>query len=42
MTKQFAVAITGLFSTIVLSAASKAVELKNATGQSVGTATISE
>lgn len=42
MTKQFlAVAITGVFGALALSAASKTVELKNAQGQSVGTATIS-
>ncbi|HML17425.1 MAG TPA: superoxide dismutase family protein [Bryobacteraceae bacterium] len=42
MTKQFlAVAIAGAFSALALSAASKTVELKNAQGQSVGTATIS-
>ena len=43
MTKQLlAIAITGAFSAMALSAADKTVELKNAQGQSVGTATISE
>jgi Cu-Zn family superoxide dismutase len=43
MTKQFfAVAITGVFGAMALSAAPKTVDLKNAQGQSVGTAVISE
>jgi Cu-Zn family superoxide dismutase len=43
MTKQcLAVAIAGVFTAVALSAASKTVELKNAQGQSIGTATISE
>jgi Cu-Zn family superoxide dismutase len=43
MTKQcLAVALTGVFGAMALFAASKTVELKNAQGQSVGTATISE
>ena len=43
MTKELlAVAITGLFSAVALSAASKTVELKTANGQSAGTAAISE
>jgi Cu-Zn family superoxide dismutase len=43
MIKQFlAVAMTGVFSAMALCAASKTVELKNAQGQSVGSATISE
>jgi Cu-Zn family superoxide dismutase len=43
MTKQcLAVVIAVVFSAVALSAASKTVELKNAQGQSIGTATISE
>lgn len=43
MTRQYlAVALTGVFGAMALFAASKTVELKNAQGQSVGTATISE
>jgi len=43
MTKRYlAVALTGVFSAMALFAASKTVELKNAQGQSVGTATIAE
>jgi Cu-Zn family superoxide dismutase len=43
MTRQLlTVGITGLLSAVALSAASKTVELKNANGQSAGTATISE
>lgn len=42
MTKSFfAIAAAGIFGAMALSAASKTVELKNAQGQGVGTATIS-